>query len=112
MARKNDWKKRNGVVYSTDPDHPYRENLKAEPAALPRDKQNLRVVIDRRHRQGKEVTLVKGFVGPITAAEELCRMLKVRCGAGGAVKDGDIIIQGDQRQAIVSFLLKEGYRAR
>lgn len=112
MAKKNDWKKRDGVVYSTDPTFSYTKEKHQSNASLPVHKQRLRVYIERNHRQGKEVTIVKNFIGTSADADALCRRLKVHCGAGGSVKDGEIIVQGDQRQKVLSYLQREGFEAK
>lgn len=65
--------------------------------------------MERAGRGGKTVTLIKGFVGSDEDIQALCKLLKQRCGVGGAVKDGEIIIQGDHRQRLVELLKKEGY---
>lgn len=107
----NDWKKRLGVVYSTNPDFKYStEAAAASPAtSVPREKQKLRVSIDRRNRGGKQVTLVEGFVGSEEDLKELGRALKVKCGVGGSVSGRDILIQGDLRDKVVSLLWEMGY---
>lgn len=102
-------KNRDGIVFSTDPDFKFRYEEEEEPGLLPPGKQNLRVSLDRKHRGGKEVTLVTGFVGPLEALELLGKMLKTKCGVGGAVKDGEIMVQGDHRDRVMQLLLKEGY---
>ncbi|MDR0509697.1 MAG: translation initiation factor [Rikenellaceae bacterium] len=108
----NDWKQRLGMVYSTDPDFEYRSVEEEARESLPPSQQELRVWLDRKHRGGKQATLVKGFVGPEEELKELARMLKSRCGVGGAAKEGEIIIQGDFRDCVVEILVKEGYRAK
>ena len=103
-------KNREGVVYSTNPDFQYQSAAAAaEAVTLAPDKQPLRVQIDRRQRGGKEVTLVAGFVGPDADLQTLGKLLKTKCGVGGAAKDGEILIQGDVRDKVVQILLKEGY---
>ena len=104
-----DWKERLGMVYSTNPDFEYTTSAEPEEATLPADKQPLRVWIDRKHRGGKTVTLVKGFVGTEEDLSTLGRMLKSKCGVGGSAKGGEIIIQGDFKPKVVELLLKEGY---
>jgi translation initiation factor 1 len=104
-----DWKERLGMVYSTNPDFEYTTSAEPEEETLPADKQPLRVWIDRKHRGGKTVTLVKGFVGSEEDLSELGRMLKSKCGVGGSAKDGEIIIQGDHRDRVVELLLAAGY---
>ena len=108
----NDWKKRLGVVFSTNPDFVYEDEAEDEPATIAPEKQNLIVSIDRKGRGGKQVTLVTGFVGTSDDLSDLGRTLKVKCGVGGNVKDGEIVIQGDFRDRVVSLLKDMGYRAK
>ena len=105
----NDWKARLGVVFSTNPDFNYTTDEEEQVETLAPAKQNLRVWLDRNHRGGKTVTLVKGFVGSDDDLKELAKELKSRCGVGGSAKDGMIIIQGDVRDRLTELLLKEGY---
>lgn len=108
----NDWKKRLGVVFSTNPDFTYEEETEQEPATLAPEKQNLIVSIDRKGRGGKQVTLVTGFVGTSEDLAELGRTLKVKCGVGGTAKDGEITIQGDFRDRVVALLKEMGYKTK
>ncbi len=108
----NDWKSRLNVVYSTNPDFRYEEEEKRERQTLPAAQQQLKVWIDRKQRAGKQVTLVRGFVGTEDDLKELARMLKSKCGVGGTAKDGEILIQGDFRDRIVDVLVKAGYKAK
>ena len=108
----NDWKKRLGVVFSTNPDFNYEEESEEEPQTLEPSSQNLIVSIDRKGRGGKQVTLVTGFVGTSDDLAELGRTLKVKCGVGGSAKDGEITIQGDFRDRVVALLKDMGYRAK
>lgn len=108
----NDWKQRLGVVYSTNPDFKYETEETTEAETLPPSKQRLIVGIDRRNRGGKQVTLVTGFVGTADDLKELGRTLKVRCGVGGAAKDGEITIQGDLRDKVTVLLKELGYNAK
>lgn len=108
--KKNDWKERLNVVYSTNPDFRYEtEPVGNTAATLPPEKQNLRVTTDKKHRAGKVVTLVTGFTGTENDLNELGKLLKTKCGTGGAVKDGEIIIQGDLKQRITELLQTAGY---
>ncbi len=105
----NDWKSRLGMVYSTDPHYKYASQEEPEAELLPPERQNLRVWLDRKQRAGKVVTLVRGFVGPDAALQELGRRLKTQCGVGGTAKEGEIILQGDHRDRVVGILTKSGY---
>ena len=108
----NDWKKRLGVVFSTNPDFKYEEEAAEEPATIEPSKQNLIVSIDRKGRGGKQVTLVTGFIGTSDDLVELGRTLKVKCGVGGSATDNEITIQGDFRDRVVSLLKEMGYKAK
>ena len=104
-----DRKKRIGVVYSTNPDYEYSDDSQEESDTLPKNLQKLRLNMERAGRGGKTVTLVKGFVGSEEDITALSKLLKQKCGVGGSVKDGEIIIQGDHCQRLVEILKKEGY---
>lgn len=108
----NDWKKRLGVVFSTNPDFKYEEETEEEPLTLEPARQNLIVSIDRKGRAGKQVTLVTGFVGSADDLADLGRVLKVKCGVGGSAKDGEITIQGDFRDRVTALLRDMGYKAK
>lgn len=108
----NDWKSRLNVVYSTNPDFVYETPPSGQADTPPPAQQDLRVWLDRKSRAGKQVTLVKGFLGSEEDLKELGRLLKSKCGVGGTAKDGEIIIQGDFRDRVVDILLKAGYRAK
>ncbi|MDN3203539.1 translation initiation factor [Algoriphagus sediminis] len=113
MGRKNnDWKNRNGMVYSTDDDFEFEENSNLEEETLSASQQNLKVMLDKKARGGKKVTLVAGFVGSEDDLKELGKELKSKCGVGGSAKDGEILIQGDHRDKVLDLLLKGGYRAK
>ena len=108
MSKKNKPDTR-GFVYSTDPNfsfEPEESNLETLPLA----QQKLKVRLDTKHRAGKAVTLVEGFVGKEEDLEDLGKKLKSFCGTGGSVKDGEIIVQGDQRDKVVQWLVKNGYK--
>ena len=107
--KNNDWKDRLNVVYSTNPDFNYDMDDDQEQVTLDKNKQNLRVSLDRKNRGGKVVTLIAGFVGTEKDLKELGKMLKSKCGVGGSAKDGEIIVQGDFKQKVIDLLIKEGY---
>lgn len=106
----SDWKKRLGVLYSTDPNYSYTtEDDQPEVATLPPAEQRLRLSLSRKQRGGKEVTLITGFVGSDEDLEALGKTLRQRCGVGGSAKDGEILIQGDQRTKLLAILQSLGY---
>ena len=107
--KNNDWKDRLNVVYSTNPDFNYDMDDDQEQVTLDKNKQNLRVSLDRKNRGGKVVTLITGFVGTENDQKELGKMLKSKGGVGGSAKDGEIIVQGDFKQKVIDLLIKEGY---
>ena len=104
-----DRKKRVGVVYSTNTDFGYSEDPEEKQNTLPKNQQKLRLNMERAGRGGKTVTLVKGFIASDDEINALCKHLKQKCGVGGSVKNGEIIIQGDHCQLLVEILKKEGY---
>lgn len=107
--KNNDWKDRLGMVYSTNPDFKYNLDGEEEEETQPKEKQSLRISLDKRNRGGKTVTLITGFRGTNEDLAALGKLLKVKCGVGGSAKDGEIIIQGDFRQKVAEILTKEGY---
>ncbi len=108
----NDWKDRLGVVYSTNPDFSFQHDHEDEAETMAPNKQDLRVTLDRKQRAGKSVTLVTGFIGQEDDLKELGKLLKTKCGVGGTVKEGEILIQGDFRAKVLEILKKEGYKAK
>ena len=97
-----------GIVYSTDPAFKLHEEETSSDTLLPAQ-QKLRVKLDTKHRAGKAVTLVEGFIGTSADAAELGKKLKSFCGTGGSVKDTEIIVQGDNRDKVLAWLQKNGY---
>jgi translation initiation factor 1 len=111
MGKKNMKGGQSAMVYSTNPDFEFENSFFDDlKAPMPKEQQQLRVKIDRKQRNGKEVSLVEGFEGTTEELENLGRNLKKTCGVGGSVKDGIILIQGNHRDKIVEYLLKLGYK--
>jgi translation initiation factor 1 len=108
MSKKNKPDTR-GFVYSTDPNFNFEESNDEQPTLPPAD-QKLKVRLETKHRGGKAVTLVMGFIGSPADAEDLGKKLKNFCGTGGSAKDGEILVQGDQRDKVLQWLLKNGYK--
>lgn len=109
----NDWKSRLGVVFSTNPDFKYEtEEESPQQQTLPPQKQKLRVFIEKKNRGGKQVTVIAGFIGTEEDLQALGRMLKTKCGTGGSVKEGEIIIQGDMREKTVTILEQSGHNVK
>ena len=109
MSKKD--KSRINIVYSTNPDFQF-ENTDEEESDTPAaNQQNLKVYLDRMGG-GKLLSRVTGFVGKSEDLEALGKLLKQKCGVGGNVKDGEILIQGDNREKIIALLAKEGYKAK
>lgn len=100
-----------GLVYSTDPNFKLPDEHVEEPETIAPADQKLKIRLDTKHRAGKAVTLVEGFTGTSGDIEDLGKKLKSFCGTGGSVKDGEIIVQGDNREKILQWLLKNGYRS-
>lgn len=105
-------RKRSGIVYSTNPDFEYSFESDNSPDTLPPEKQNLRVKKDKKNRGGKIVTLITGFVGSDEDIKELGKLLKSKCGVGGSVKDGEIIIQGDHTEKVFELLMHSNYKVK
>jgi translation initiation factor 1 len=109
MAKKNIPDK-NGFVFSTDPNFAFQNSGPDNSETLAPAKQRLRIILDTRHRGGKTVTAISGFIGKSEDLEILGKKLKQFCGTGGSVKDGQILIQGDQTIKVRVYLQKEGYK--
>jgi len=110
--KKNDWKNREGVVYSTSSDFNFSYQPSENQVTLPSQQQNLKIQLDKSGRAGKQVTLVSGFIGTSGDLELLTKLLKTKCGVGGSSKDGEILIQGDVREKALQILTKEGYKVK
>lgn len=109
MSKKG--KKRKGILYSTNPDFEYEyEDNKLE--RLPNEQQKLEIWIDKKNRAGKVCVLIKKFIGSEEDLKSLGRKIKNKCGTGGSVKKGEIIIQGDIRNKVIEILKKEGYSTK
>ena len=106
-------KKKNpsGIIYSTNPDFKYDRPVNAGNNIVPSSQQDLRIWLERRGG-GKISTVIKGFIGSETRLTELGKLLKTKCSVGGTAKNGEIILQGDQRDKVISLLEKEGYKAK
>jgi len=108
MSKKNKPDSR-GFVFSTNPNFRFEEEHRSDETLLPAQ-QKLKVRLDTKHRAGKAVTLVEGFIGKEEDLEDLGKKLKSFCGTGGSAKDGEIIIQGDQRDKVILWFGKNGYK--
>jgi translation initiation factor 1 len=108
MSKKNKPDQR-GFVFSTDPNFQFEHSEEQSEEILPAQ-QKLKIKLDTKQRAGKAVTLVEGFKGPGAALEELGKKLKAYCGTGGSVKDGVAIVQGDQRNKVLQWLLQNGFK--
>jgi translation initiation factor 1 len=107
MSKKNKPDTR-GFVFSTDPNFSFETSDEIKETLVPAQ-QKLRIRLETKHRAGKAVTLITGFIGTETDLEILGKQLKNFCGTGGSAKDGEIIVQGDQRIKILPWLIKNGY---
>ena len=105
-------KKKVKVVYSTNPNYNYEFESSNEPDLLPPSEQILKVHFEKKHRAGKKVTIVTGFVGPEDDLKLLGKLLKSKCATGGSVKDNEILIQGDLKDKVKTLLQNEGYKVK
>ena len=108
MTKKNN---NSGIVYSTNRDYKY-ATAPHQSATVSPNQQDLKVFLDRKNRGGKTVTIVSGFKGKESDIEKIAKELKSKCGVGGSVKDGEILIQGDHRERVISILMAAGYKAK
>jgi len=108
----NDWKKRLGMVYSTNPEFEFESGEQDEQSTAPPNQQQLYVSLDKKNRKGKKVTLVEGFSGTTEDLKNLAKDLKSKCGVGGSVGKGVILIQGDFRERILTLLQEKGYKVK
>lgn len=105
MKHKSD---NNGTVYSTNPEYAFDYGEEEKPTLEP-SKQNLRIMLDKKQRGGKKVTLITGFKGSDYDLAVLGKALKTACGVGGTAKDGEILLQGDFREKVLALLIDKGY---
>jgi translation initiation factor 1 len=99
-----------GLVYSTDPNFKIEKEVQEEEQTLLPVEQKLKIRLDKKHRGGKMVTLIENFVGTNADKEDIGKKLKTACGTGGSVKDGEILVQGDNRDKVLQWLVKSGYK--
>jgi len=112
MTKKKKWKNLDGIVFSTNQEFDYKYNEDEDQETLPPNEQDLRVMLDKKQRGGKKVTLITGFIGSNDDLKDLGKTLKSKCGVGGSAKDGEILIQGDFRDKVVDLLKNEGYKVK
>lgn len=107
MSKKN----RSGIIYSTNPDFQYESGEQPEAVTLSPAQQNLKIWLVKLGGN-KVVTAVRGFIGTDADLTELGKQLKAACGAGGSVKDDEILIQGDHRDKVLAWLIAREYKAK
>ena len=100
----------NRIVYSTNPNMDLEESNVDEEKTLAPAEQKIKIRLDKKHRGGKTVTLIENFIGTTNDKEALGKKLKTSCGTGGSVKAGEILVQGDNREKVLQWLLKNGYK--
>lgn len=99
-----------GLVYSTDPNFKIEEEIEEEQQTLLPTEQKIKIRLDKKQRGGKMVTLIENFIGTNADKEDIGKKLKTSCGTGGSVKDGEILVQGDNRDKVLQWLLKNGFK--
>ncbi len=98
-----------GIVYSTNPDFKIEEDQQSNAVTLSPKEQKLKIRLETKHRAGKAVTIIEGFIGSEDDREDMVKKMKNFCGTGGSAKDNEMLIQGDQRDKVIQWLLKNGY---
>lgn len=109
MSKKE--KNRINVVYSTNPNFSYENEAEESQTTLPPQQQNLKLFLDRIGG-GKMVTRISGFIGTEEDLNDLAKTLKQKCGVGGNAKNGEILVQGDNRDKLLDILTKANYKAK
>ena len=102
-------KNSSGIIYSTNPDFKIEDEQQDDIVTLLPNEQKLKIRLETKHRAGKTVTMIEGFIGKEADREDLVKKLKNFCGTGGSAKDNEMLIQGDQREKVIQWLLKNGY---
>lgn len=110
-SKKNKWKNRQGIVYSSDENYQYNYRKENTTKTIPANQQNLKVFLERK-KGGKLVTIISGFVSSDSNLKDLARQLKAKCGIGGTAKNGEILLQGDFRDKVIGLLEDEGYKVK
>ena len=108
MVKKNN---KDCIVYSTNQDYKY-STQPHQSASITSGQQELKISLDKKNRGGKTVTIISGFRGKESEIEKLAKEIKSKCGVGGSVKDGEIIVQGDHRDRVLTILTATGYKTK
>ena len=99
-----------GIVYSTNPDFNLNHESQDESLSCTPANQKMKIRLETKHRAGKAATIIDGFIGTEIEREDMVKKLKNFCGTGGSSKDGEMMIQGDQRDKVMLWLQKNGYK--